>query len=67
VDEFVRYFAVCTIINHRETSISNGSDDDYSMYRGVLDPRFKLIGHDFDTVFGIGDTCYESRPRVSTR
>jgi hypothetical protein len=28
VDEFVRYFAVCTIINHRETSISNGSDDE---------------------------------------
>jgi len=56
VDQFVRWFALCTIINHRETNISNGADDDYSMYRGVLDPRFKLIGHDFDTIFGLGDT-----------
>ncbi len=56
VDEFARWFALCTILNHRETNISNGTDDDYSMYRGVLDPRFKLIGHDFDTCFSIGDT-----------
>ena len=56
VDQFARWFALCTILNHRETNISNGTDDDYSMYRGVIDPRFKLIGHDFDTVFNIGDT-----------
>ena len=56
VDQFVRWFALSTIINHRETNLSNGADDDYSMYRGILDPRFQLIGHDFDTLFGIGDT-----------
>jgi hypothetical protein len=56
VDEFVRWFALCTIINHRETNLSNGSDDDYSLYRGTIDTHFKLIGHDFDTTFNIGDT-----------
>src|SRR6185369_10985277 len=53
---WMRYFAVGTLINYGETSLFNGIGDDYALYRGVLDPRFVLIGHDFDTIFGQGDT-----------
>lgn len=53
---WMRYFAVGSLINFGETSLFNGRGDDYAMYRGVNDPRFVLIGHDFDTCFGQGDT-----------
>ena len=56
IDQFVRYFALMTLMNSRETSIHNGTDDDYDMYRGVVDPRFIFVPHDLDTVFGQGDT-----------
>jgi hypothetical protein len=56
VEFWMRYFAVGSLINYGETSLFNGRGDDYAMYRGIKDPRFVLIGHDFDTVFGQGDT-----------
>ncbi|HKX61025.1 MAG TPA: lamin tail domain-containing protein [Verrucomicrobiae bacterium] len=56
VEFWMRYFAVGTLINFGETSLFNGRGDDYAMYRGINDPRFVLIGHDFDTIFGQGDT-----------
>src|SRR6185503_14071958 len=56
VKEWMTFFAVGTLVNYGETSLFNGRGDDYAMYRGVDDPRFVLIGHDFDTVFGQGDT-----------
>jgi VCBS repeat-containing protein len=55
IDQFVRYFALMTLMNSRETSIHNGTDDDYDMYRGIVDPRFIFVPHDLDTVFGQGD------------
>ncbi len=53
---WMRYFAVGSLVNFGETALFNGRGDDYAMYRGVKDPRFVLIGHDFDTIFGQGDT-----------
>jgi hypothetical protein len=53
---WMRYFAVGSLVNFGETSLFNGRGDDYAMYRGLRDPRFVLIGHDFDTIFGQGDT-----------
>ncbi len=56
VTYWMRYFAIGTLINYGETSLFNGRGDDYALYRGVKDRRFVLIGHDYDTIFGQGDT-----------
>ncbi|HXG46831.1 MAG TPA: Ig-like domain-containing protein, partial [Methylomirabilota bacterium] len=56
VQLWMRYFALGTLINFGETSMFNGRGDDYALYRGLQDPRFVAIGHDFDTIFGQGDT-----------
>jgi hypothetical protein len=55
LDQWMQWFAVMTILNNGETNASNGADDDYSVYSGVLDPRFILIPHDLDTILGQGD------------
>jgi hypothetical protein len=56
VEQWARWFAFMTIVLSRETNLSNGTDDDYKLYSGLEDKRFKLIPHDFDTIFGLGDT-----------
>jgi hypothetical protein len=56
VESWMRYFAVFTLLTSMETSLGTGRGDDYGMYRGLLDARFQLIGHDFDTILGQGDT-----------
>jgi hypothetical protein len=56
VEMWMRYFAVGTLVNFGETSMFNGRGDDYALYRGLNDSRFVAIGHDFDTIFGQGDT-----------
>ncbi len=55
IDQWLRYFAVNSLIINMETTVATGVGDDYSMYRGVLDPRFQLVNHDLDTVLGQGD------------
>lgn len=52
VDEWMRYFAVLFLLNYNETALSNGADDDYDLYRGIVDPRFMVLPHDFDSIFG---------------
>src|SRR6185369_6876370 len=56
VDEWMRYFAVFSLTLSRETSLATGQGDDFSMYRGVIDPRFQLLAHDWDTILNQGDT-----------
>ncbi|HKQ37900.1 MAG TPA: lamin tail domain-containing protein, partial [Verrucomicrobiae bacterium] len=61
IEQWMIYFAACQLMEYSETALCNGSDgqgvgDDYSMYRGINDPRFVLMAHDFDTIFGQGDT-----------
>ena len=55
VDQWMKWFAAMAILANGETNISNGADDDYSMYRGANDPRFVFIPHDLDTILTIGD------------
>ncbi len=62
LDEWARWMAVMTILQDKETNISNGEDDDYSMYfmpqmiGGVLRKRMQIVTHDMDTIFGLGDS-----------
>jgi hypothetical protein len=56
VMEWMRYFAIGTLVNYGETALFNGIGDDYALYRGLNDPRFIVVPHDFDTIFGQGDT-----------
>lgn len=62
VEQWMRWFAAMTLLNNGETNISNGADDDYYMYRGAIDPRFKLVPHDLDTIVGIGDGSRITNP-----
>ena len=55
VDEWLKYIAINSLMSNMETTFANGAGDDYSMYRGIKDPRFQILAHDFDTVFNQGD------------
>ncbi len=55
VSEWLRYFAVFSLIGSQETSLGTGAGDDFALYRGRVDPRFQLMGHDWDTVLNQGD------------
>lgn len=57
VDEWVRYFAVFSLTGSEETSLGTGYGDDYTLYRGFTDTRFRLVGHDWDTILGQGDSA----------
>jgi len=52
VDNWLRFFALNALLDNSETSLANGYGDDYYLYSGVEDPRFVLIQHDLDTIFG---------------
>lgn len=56
VQEWMRYFAFNVLVGNGETSLGTGYGDDYALYRGVTDPKFKLVAHDLDTVLNFGDT-----------
>jgi len=52
VDKWLRFFALNALLDNSETSLANGYGDDYYLYSGVEYPRFVLIQHDLDTIFG---------------
>lgn len=52
VPQWLTYFAVFSLTGSTETSLGTGVGDDYAMYRGMTDPRFQLIGHDWDSILG---------------
>jgi hypothetical protein len=52
--QWIRYFALNTILDNRETSPVNGHGDDYFLLQGGQDPRFRLIPYDLDTILGAG-------------
>ncbi|MDB6071219.1 MAG: exported protein of unknown function, partial [Verrucomicrobiales bacterium] len=61
VEEWCRFLAIAAIVNHAETNLSNGDDDDYSIYFGATDKLGRIIPHDLDTCFnlnaiGLGDS-----------
>ena len=56
LENFYRYIATDTLLGNREGGLYNGRGDDSSMYRGLIDTRFRFIHHDLDTTFDGGDT-----------
>ena len=65
-DYWLRWQAFQVIINHNETNLSNGANDDYSIYRGLVDPRFIPLAHDYDTVWGDGGNTSSFDPTSPT-
>ncbi|NQU23768.1 MAG: lamin tail domain-containing protein, partial [Candidatus Nealsonbacteria bacterium] len=55
VEQWMRFLATDAMLGNREGGLYEGEGDDYAMYRGVVDPRFKLLPHDLDTLLGEGD------------
>ncbi len=62
-DEWVRYFAANTLLANFESTLSNPRvtvtptnttvvTGDYYLYRGVEDPRFRLVPYDLDSCLG---------------
>ena len=56
VDEWMRWFAVNTLVDNCETNLSNGDGDDFHLYFGTNDRRCKLMPYDLDTIIGGGDS-----------
>jgi hypothetical protein len=56
LEQFYRYIATDTLIGNIEGGLSTGRADDVSIYRGIVDPRFRFVPHDLDTIFDIGDS-----------
>ena len=54
--EWLRYLALDQLLLNNETGLVRGIGDDYGMYRGVSDPRFKLVPHDLDTLMAQGNS-----------
>ncbi len=54
VEQFYRFIAVDALIGNQEGGLQSGRLDDVSMYRGLMDTRFRLVPHDMDDVFNIG-------------
>jgi hypothetical protein len=65
LEQWLRYLAVDALCGNREGGLTSPRGDDYAMYRGVLDPRFWLIPHDLDTLFGQGGTASDVNRSVN--
>jgi hypothetical protein len=52
IDQWLRFLAMNVIVSNTEAGLVNGDrlGDDYAMYRGIKDPRFRMIPHDLDSV-----------------
>jgi len=59
LDQWTKYMATDAFAGNREGGLYEGEGDDYAMYRGVEDPRFRLLPHDLDTLLGQGDHSYD--------
>ncbi|MEX2187233.1 MAG: lamin tail domain-containing protein [Pirellulales bacterium] len=64
LDNWARHFAIDTLLMNREGGLATGRGDDYSLYRGTLDTRFYLIGHDMDTLLGLGDGGFQPNTNI---
>ena len=66
LDQWARWFAAMTILQDNETNISNGQDDDYTIYfapNALGQRRLHLVPHDLDTIFGLGDSPLAANAR----
>jgi hypothetical protein len=63
VTQWLRTLATNSLIGNGEASLLTGdrAGDDYAMYRGLDDTRFKMIPYDWDTLFtGVNDALFEA-------
>ncbi|MBT6463215.1 MAG: tandem-95 repeat protein [Opitutae bacterium] len=53
LDQWLKYFALHALLSNNEGGLVEGDrqGDDYAMYSGVKDPRFRMISHDLDSLF----------------
>ena len=53
VDQWLRYFALHALLSNTEGGLVGGDNqgDDYAMYSGMNDSRFRMVSHDFDSLF----------------
>ena len=53
LDQWLRFFAMSMLMDYSENGLIIGDPlgDDYAMYRGTVDTRFKMVVHDLDTLF----------------
>ena len=53
IDQWLRFFALNALVGNSEFGLVNGDreGDDYMMYRGLIDARFRMVPHDLDSLF----------------
>ncbi len=56
IEAWLKYLALNILLGNTETTLANGSPDDYYIYAGTSDPRFYLIQHDIDSIFQDNNT-----------
>ena len=56
LEQWYRWFGVNAILANGEGGLARGIDDDYGLYRGADDRRFKILPHDMDTILSRGDS-----------
>ncbi|MDA0813105.1 MAG: CotH kinase family protein, partial [Verrucomicrobia bacterium] len=56
LDQWYRWFGINAILANGEGGLVRGIDDDYGLYRGADDRRFKILPHDMDTILSGGDS-----------
>ena len=54
LDQWARFFAADALLGNREGGLTTGKGDDYALYSGETDPRFRLVPHDLDTLGAAG-------------
>ena len=59
LQQWMRYLALDALLLNRETGLNRGIGDDFAMYRGVVDTRFKMVPHDLDTIMLQGNTSFD--------
>jgi spore coat protein CotH len=64
IDQFYRFITIDALIGNQEGGLQSGRGDDVSLYRGLVDPRFRFIPHDMDSVFYMGESFGGNRSRA---
>ena len=61
VEQWMRFLALDALLGNRETGLSMGTGDNFWLYRGTVDARFKILPHDLDTIMGVGRVAQPNR------
>lgn len=51
--QWVRWFALNSLLGNNENGLATGVGEDYWIYRGMDDTRFQLLAHDLDTILHV--------------